>query len=410
MNDTLVVGRATANMHGQVGMSPAERAPTIGNRGDRAVSRKAAGAAGKARILAGAMITLGALGGCGALGPRTVEVNRTDYNAVVQRSNDEELLFNLVRLKYRDTPMFLQIPSITSQFNFGASIGANAAFNERGGSTLVPNRSVGVDGRLSYTELPTVTYAPLQGEEFVQRVLSPIALETMMLLSHSGWSIEDVARLLMQRMNDVRNAPGASGPTPEIAPEYDEFLRVAKLMGELQRRNGAEILYELHDGQPVYFLYIHEQALDWPQTRELTQLLRLAPRKTRYILTNDLTRNDPNYIRVEPRSLGGVFFYLSQSVEVPEADKELGKVTVTRNAAGQPFDWTRVMGDLMRVKSDPKRPKGAAVSVFYRKSWFYIDDSDLDSKTTFSLLSQIFALQSGKSKTVTPVLTLPVGG
>jgi hypothetical protein len=69
-----------------------------------------------------------------------------------------------------------------------------------------------------------------------------------------------------------------------------------------------------------------------------------------------------------------------------------------------------VMGDLMRVKSEPKRPKGAAVSVFYRKSWFYIDDSDLDSKTTFSLLSQIFALQSGKSKTVTPVLTLPVGG
>lgn len=45
-----------------------------------------------------------------------------------------------------------------------------------------------------------------------------------------------------------------------------------------------------------------------------------------------------------------------------------------------------------------------------RGSWFYIDDSDLDSKSTFSMLMQLFALQSGNSDGMTPVLTIPVGG
>jgi len=50
------------------------------------------------------------------------------------------------------------------------------------------------------------------------------------------------------------------------------------------------------------------------------------------------------------------------------------------------------------------------VAVFYRRSWFYIDDSDLDSKSTFSMLGQVFALQSGDVEKMTPVLTLPIGG
>jgi hypothetical protein len=362
----------------------------------------------KATLLAVAFGALAGASGCAFIGPRAVAVNRTDYNSVVQRTDDQEILLNLVRLKYRDTPVFLQIPSITSQFNFGGSIGATATVNSQV-TGLTPAHSIGLDTRLNYTEVPTVTYVPLQGEEFVQRVLSPISLETMMLLTHSGWSIEDVFRLLVQRLNGVRNAPSASGPTPQTAPEFRDFLRAAKLLRELQLRNAVEILYELKNGQPVYFLHIDEKALNWPETRELTRLLSLAPGRTRYILTNQLLVENPDSLTVEPRSLGGVFFYLSQSVEVPKKDQDLGRVTVTKSSTGQTFDWTQLTGDLLRVRSQAEQPKDAAVAVFYRGSWFYIDESDLASKTTFSLLSQIFALQAGKSKTVTPVLTLPVG-
>jgi hypothetical protein len=45
--------------------------------------------------------------------------------------------------------------------------------------------------------------------------------------------------------------------------------------------------------------------------------------------------------------------------------------------------------------------------VNYRGHWFYIDDSDLESKSTFTLLARIFALQAGKAEGIVPVLTLP---
>jgi hypothetical protein len=49
------------------------------------------------------------------------------------------------------------------------------------------------------------------------------------------------------------------------------------------------------------------------------------------------------------------------------------------------------------------------VAARYRGHWFFIDDSDLDSKSTFVMLSQIFSLQAGKAEGIVPVLTLPVG-
>jgi hypothetical protein len=50
------------------------------------------------------------------------------------------------------------------------------------------------------------------------------------------------------------------------------------------------------------------------------------------------------------------------------------------------------------------------VAVQYRGSWFYIDDSDLSSKSTFNLLGQLFELQAGEAGGSVPLLTLPIGG
>jgi hypothetical protein len=102
-------------------------------------------------------------------------------------------------------------------------------------------------------------------------------------------------------------------------------------------------------------------------------------------------------------------YFLSQSVQIPEADLAAGRVTVTTDAAGQPFNWQKVTEGLLTVHSSEKQPENAAVAISYRNHWFYIDDSDLDSKSTFSLLGQVFQLQSGNAKSVVPVLTIPVG-
>jgi hypothetical protein len=64
----------------------------------------------------------------------------------------------------------------------------------------------------------------------------------------------------------------------------------------------------------------------------------------------------------------------------------------------------------MRIRYSESPPTDAAVAVQYRDTWFYIQDSDLNSASTFSLVGQVFALQAGNTQPLVPMLTLPVGG
>ena len=134
--------------------------------------------------------------GCqSTFGPRALQYTHPAYNQVIVNTLDQQMLLNLVRLKYRDSPFFLNINSVTASFSMGADIGVDAAFpvdtdqnNVRldGGRTIKPN--IG----MSYSQSPTISYTPLQGEEFLKNVLTPIPLESILILSQSGWRIDRI--------------------------------------------------------------------------------------------------------------------------------------------------------------------------------------------------------------------------
>ena len=341
------------------------------------------------------------LGGCQNPGPRAIEASRTDYNTAILETDDEQLLLNLVRLRYRDRLMFLEAASVTTQFSFGASAGAAYGYQ-----SLARENSV-IDGRILIEEKPTVTYQPLQGKEFVEKVLTRISLDTLVLLDGSGWSSERVFRVCVERMNDLRNATSADGPTPVDAPVFKDFERAAFLLQELRELDmfaGART-----PGEERSVIRFRPEAADLDQYKELVELLQLDPNRRVFSLENTLDRRDGRTLSIRTRSFQGVMYFLSHSVEVPEADIAAGRVTTTVDDDGQPFDWGTVTAGLMRIRTSSERPDNAAVAVAYRGNWFYIDDSDLDSKSTFSMLGQIYALQSSDVRVAAPLLTLPVG-
>ena len=45
---------------------------------------------------------------CAKIGPDIIQASGNDYNIAIQRTIDEQLLLNLIRLKYHDTPFFLR--------------------------------------------------------------------------------------------------------------------------------------------------------------------------------------------------------------------------------------------------------------------------------------------------------------
>jgi hypothetical protein len=338
------------------------------------------------------------LASCASVGPKLVSGSRTDYNVVLRQADDQQMLLNLVRLRYRDQAMFLEVSALNTQFSVSNEVNANTELGQG-------DNVVGLSGKVVLQETPTVSYTPLKGADFVQRVLTPISLDTLFLLDTSGWSSDRLFRLMVDEMNGVENANGANGPTPEQEPVYQEFKRVALLLRQLELENlvsGAN-----YQNQPV--LFFEPEARDRAEYLELTGILGLNPNKLIFPVTVAVRGGSADSINLSLRSFAGVMYFLSQSVQVPGEDVAAGRVTVTRDAAGRPFDWQLVTEGLLAIKSSPERPKNASVAVNYRNSWFYIDDSDLDSKSTFSLLGQVYQLQSGNAKSLVPVLTIPVG-
>ena len=142
--------------------------------------------------------------------------------------------------------------------------------------------------------------------------------------------------------------------------------------------------------------------------QELASLLGIDPGRATYelVLDGGTRRNDQ--IAVVTRSLMAGFFYVSQGVEVPAEDEEAGRVAVTRTPDGERFDWKFISDELFRVRQSEDLPENASFKTRYRERWFYIEDADLESESTFALLMQLFSLQSGDTAASGPILTLPV--
>lgn len=342
--------------------------------------------------------------GCHQVGPGSVRTSRSNYNIAIQQTSSEQLLLNLVRLRYRDTPYFMEVASVSTSFVFDASASASASLPESEGKIY------GFGAGVGYTERPTITYTPLQGDKFVTQLMSPVDLDTILLLYHSGWSIERIFRISLQSINGVRNAPGASGPTPDYVPEYKDFREVAKLLRQLQLRRVLDMGHATFEdpNKPSVEIRIADRALGWNEVKQFCDLLDLEYGRTNFRLTTAVGGGGKDRIAAVPRSLMGSLFYVSQSVEVPLEDERMGRVTVTRDVGENRFDWREVTGGLMHIHSSKRQPTNAYLAIYYRGSWFHIDDSDLTSKSTFSLLMQLFALQAGEVKSTAPILTLPV--
>lgn len=343
------------------------------------------------------------------IGPRLVARDRFDYNQQIIRSSNEQMLLNLVRLHYNDIPLFLELGSVVVQFGIEgrASAGGSFSLNSAQGD------QAGLDLGVSYAERPTIVYEPLQGEEFATRLLSPIPHETLVLLAQTGWSVERLMLMCVQRINDISNAPTATGPTPEEKPDYEEFAKLADLLRRLQKAGLFEMNWEPETSKRIIRFWIASPSGPLDPYREdlaaVRKILGLPEKQTEFTMTDFPFKRQPDQVGMRGRTLLGVLFYLSHAVESPEAHTKAGLVVRTRDKYGKLFDWTKVMEKILKIRVHSEKPPDAYVSAKYRGYWFSIADSDRNSKATFSLLSYIISLQTARAKGKSPLLTLPVG-
>lgn len=404
----------------------------------------------RARFLWPLIGLLACAAGC-SLGSRSLERSRLPYNEAVKTTTEEQLLLNIVRLRYTDNPSSLSISSITDQHEIVAGLKAIPFFASSGGGeifrgTALPQAEIGATNR------PTLSYTPLDDSDFTRRLFTPITLDGVGYLVKSTWPVSTVFRLWLENLNWVSNAETASGPTPRDHPEYAEFLAGIEALQRLQDRKLVAMRAEEQDekeSDPVppgpatataaveavkagleyrhtdagwsvvrkktkTILRVSKEAVGDPDFVAFYKAFKLDPAKRTFELTMD--KLDPflegtpekglDVLDVEPRSLLQVLFFLSHSVEVPPC--HLG--------AGAPdtpgFDWNIVTQGLFKVHSSAakERPACAKTAIRYRGHWFYIDDRDRDTKATFALLIELSRLELGVKTGSGPMLTLPLGG
>src|SRR5262245_4533179 len=358
------------------------------------------------------LLVLVASGCTTGFGPRAIRGERPDYNRQIARAADAELLLNVVRLRYNDSPLFLELGGVVAQYTYDASLSVSGQISGSGSS----GATVGTG--LAYSEQPTITYTPLSGEEFATRMLAPIPLDAVMLFAQSGWSAERLLLVTVQRVNELFSAPTGSGPTPDQAPDYEAFADLSERFQRLELARLIGLNWEKAENEkqppgrnPRFWLRRPPDSPS-PLADDLAAVRRdldLDPGRNDFTLTAFPFDRQATEVGVRCRSLLGVLYFLSQAVDPPASDVEAGLVTVTKDDAGRPFDWPKVTGRVMTIHSSKERPGSAYVAVQHRGSWFYIADDDHSSKATFSLLTTLFSLQAATGKGKSPLLTLPVG-
>jgi len=101
------------------------------------------------------ILTLVLLAGCSEIGPGTIDRDRFDYVNALSSSWKKQMLLNLVKIRYVDAPVFLDVSSVISQYAVEGKIDLGASWND---SILGDSQMLGGSGK--YTDRPTITYSP----------------------------------------------------------------------------------------------------------------------------------------------------------------------------------------------------------------------------------------------------------
>jgi hypothetical protein len=167
------------------------------------------------------------------------------YDTTTADSVSKQLLLNIARARHNQPMHFTAISNIAATYKFTLSAGVGPALTGDRGGLLMPI----IGG--SAEENPTISIAPMQGEEFTQRLLTPFQEQKLTLLLRQGYDVDALIRLMGA---EVRLQPAGSAAAtvhnnrPSDADGYPAFRRVVAHLSSIQDRHALYV-------EPLHFQY-----------------------------------------------------------------------------------------------------------------------------------------------------------
>jgi hypothetical protein len=352
------------------------------------------------------LLTLLGVAGC-TIGPSTMTRDRFDYTAAVAESWKSQMLLNLVKLRYSDTPVFLDVGQIVSGYTVQSTFtAAGNIFNTNGPVPGVPNSSIGLGAQGQFTDRPTITYAPLMGERFARSLMTPVPPAAILSLIQAGYPIDVTLRLVVHTLNGIRNRFGGGAARQRTAdPEFYELLTRLRRI----QNSGAIGMRVQRSGREEATVLTLRGKVDpsvEADTLMVRQLLGLDPQVGEFRVVYGAVAANDKELAMLTRSILDILIDMASFIAVPEAHVQERRVLPTAEpdvGPGGPIP------PLVRIQSSTEKPGDAFVAVPYRDHWYWIDDRDLPSKGLFSFLMFLFTLVETGDKSAPPVVTIPAG-
>jgi len=297
--------------------------------------------------------------GCVGVTNRVIRGSYADYNETIAYNQSQQMLLNLVRLRYRELPMFLKVGALSASYSF--SVDGSAT-----GSGLGAANVIGAHAGANFASRPTITYTPIEGNTFVKQLLGEIDPSTFVLLFRSGWPMRTLCNVMLERLGPAWNSSDE--------PSFQSFHDAVEALDDAQDENRLAFVSQ----NDALYLQITGSTAG-------LEILGATSDKEVSILPISL---------FQIRSLMDVMFYLAKNTEVPK--KHLSQVRES-----DPNGW-------LNIEMHKDEPKNALVWVRHNGRYFSIARQDVRSKDTFSLVKMLFEIQAGDIRSVQPILTLPI--
>jgi len=346
-----------------------------------------------------ALCALIAFTGCKSIGPGRVPGDRFDYSAAISDSWKRQTLLNIVKLRYLDPPIFVDVGQIVASRTLSSSVNLGSTLHEGFDANSM---NLGAAG--TYTDQPTITYTPLTGNRYVKSLFMPLTPDSVFYMIQAGWPANAVLFVAASEINGLKNQDSS---VHGVSPPDPEFLKVLALLRKIQLSGG--VAFRIQEGaqkQQTAILTFHRPDIS-PETRadsaELRRLLRVDPKAAEFTLVFGPTAANEKEIAVQTRSIVQMMGNMAADVEVPPEDLAEHSATPGWESISGASGFKR----LIEVHSSKNEPRQAFVAVTYQDHWFWIDRRDLNSKRAFAFMMMMFSLADSGEPQPMPLVTIP---
>jgi hypothetical protein len=335
------------------------------------------------------------LASCSSYGPKSMDRDQLDYGNSIGENWKNQMLVNIVKLRFVDMPVFVDVGAIVSGYSLETTVNGRLGWGDSftGGST----QGLGAQGK--YTDRPTITYMPKTGNDYLRSILEPVEPKSLLALIQAGYSSELLFTWAVEAINGVHNWSATARNSRAADPEFFEFVA---LMQELQYLGaiGFELKSNSETGQDIIFVLNKEGLADstLQKSHRVSEIIGLEGGRDRYRVIYAPFRSSPDTLSIQTRSVIQMLGAMSRFIDVPAE---------IASFATPGYDLSQTSRRPFHVLSGADRPEQSFAQVKYHDYWYWIENSDMESKRVFTLMLFITTLTNQAGTQKAPVLTIP---